>query len=59
MNKVPLEIIIPVFNEGEKVLKLMEFFQSNIQTKFRVLFCYDLETDDIFEYKEKFKEFNF
>ena len=59
MNKVPLEIIVPVFNEGEKILKLMEFFKSNIKTKFRVLFCYDLETDDIFEYKEKFKEFDF
>ena len=59
MNKVPLEIIVPVFNEGEKILKLMEFFKSNIKTKFRVLFCYDLETDDIFEYKKKFKEFDF
>ena len=59
MNKVPLEIIVPVFNEGEKILKLMEFFKFNIKTKFRVLFCYDLETDDIFEYKEKFKEFDF
>jgi len=59
MNKVPLEIVVPVFNEGEKILKLMEFFKSNIKTKFRVLFCYDLETDDIFEYKEKFKEFDF
>ena len=59
MNKVPLEIIVPVFNEAEKILKLMEFFKSNIKTKFRVLFFYDLETDDIFEYKEKFKEFDF
>ena len=59
MNKVPLEIIVPVFNEGEKILKLMEFFKSNIKTKFRVLFCYDLENDNIFAYKEKFKNFNF
>ncbi len=59
MNKVPLEIIIPVFNEGEKVVRLMEFFKSNIKTKFRVLFCYDLENDNIFAYKEKFKNFNF
>ena len=59
MNKVPLEIIIPVFNEGEKVVRLMEFFKSNIKTKFRVLFCYDLENDNIFAYKRKFKNFNF
>ena len=44
MNKVPLEIVVPVFNEGEKILKLMEFFNSNIKTKFRVLFCYDLDS---------------
>ena len=31
MNKVPLEIIIPVFNEGDKVLKLMKQFEINIK----------------------------
>jgi len=59
MNKVPLEIIIPVFNEGENVIKLMKSFRDFVKTKMRVLFCYDLETDDIFKYKDKFKEFNF
>ena len=28
MNKVSFEIVIPVFNEGEKVLKLMELFKE-------------------------------
>ncbi len=59
MNKVPLEIIIPVFNEGDRVVKLMDLFQKNIKNDFRVLFCYDLENDNIFEYINKFKEFNF
>tara|TARA_B100000989_G_scaffold278538_1_gene240411 strand:- start:246 stop:965 length:720 start_codon:yes stop_codon:yes gene_type:complete len=59
MNKVPLEIIIPVFNEGDKVLKLMELFEINIKSQFRVLFCYDLDNDNIFEYKDKFDEFKF
>jgi len=59
MNKVPLEIIIPVFNEGENVIKLMKCFKDFVKTKMRVLFCYDLETDDIFKYKDKFNEFNF
>ena len=59
MNKVPLEIIIPVFNEGEKVLKLMEHFQKNIKTNFRVLFCYDLDNDNIFQYKDQLDGFNF
>jgi len=59
MNIVSFEILIPVFNEGEKVLKLMELFQDNIKNKFKILFCYDLDTDDIFDYKDKLKEFNF
>ena len=59
MNKVPLEIIIPVFNEGEKVLKLMEHFQKNIKNNFRVLFCYDLDNDNIFQYKDKLNGFSF
>ncbi len=59
MNKIPLEIVIPVFNEGDKVLKLMELFQNNIKNNFRVLFCYDLDDDNIFQYKDKFEKFNF
>ena len=56
MNKISLEIIIPVFNEGDKVLKLIELFQNNIKNNFRVLFCFDLDDDNIFQYKDKLKE---
>ncbi len=59
MNKMSLEIIIPIFNEGDKVLKLMELFQNNIKNSFRVLFCYDLENDNIFQYRDKLNKFNF
>ena len=59
MNKIPLEIIIPVFNEGKKVLKLMELFENNIKCNFRVLFCYDLDNDDIFSLKDEFNKFKF
>ena len=48
MKKIPLEIVIPIFNEGEKVLKLMQLFEANIKSKFKVLFCYDLDDDNIF-----------
>ena len=54
-----VSIIIPVFNEGDRVVKLMDLFQKSIKNDFRVLFCYDLENDNIFEYIDKFKEFNF
>ena len=59
MNNVPIEILIPVFNEGDKVLKLMELFQKNIKNNFKVTFCYDLEDDNIFIYKDKLREFDF
>ena len=33
MEKVPLEIIIPIYNEGEKVIKLLNQFQSYYKDK--------------------------
>ena len=59
MEKIPLEIVIPIYNEGDKVIKLLDQFQTFIKTQFRVLLCYDLEGDNIFNYKDSFKKFNF
>jgi len=59
VNKTLLEIIVPIYNEGNKALKLMELFQKNIKINFKVLFCYDLESDDIFEYKDDLNKFDF
>lgn len=59
MKKIPLEIIIPVYNEGKKIIRLLDLFQNLIKTQFRVLFCYDLDDDNIFDYKESFKNFGF
>ena len=59
MKKVSLEIVVPIYNEGEKVVRLLENFQNIIKTEFRVLFCYDLEDDDIFNFKDDFKKFAF
>ena len=59
MEKVPIEIVIPIFNEGKKVLKLLDLFQSNIKNKIRVLLCYDFDTDNIFEYKSVLKDYKF
>ena len=59
IDKVSLEIVIPIYNEGEKVIKLLEKFQNIIKTKFRVLLCYDDENDNIFHYTVNLKKFNF
>ena len=59
MQKYPLEIIIPIFNEGEQVIKLLNLINEKIKTKFRILLCYDSKEDDIFEYKNNLNNFNF
>tara|TARA_B100000795_G_C22787598_1_gene435331 strand:+ start:618 stop:1355 length:738 start_codon:yes stop_codon:yes gene_type:complete len=59
MDKIPLEIIIPIYNEGNKVIKLLDQFSTSVKVSFRVLLCYDHNNDDIFLYKENFKKFNF
>ena len=59
MQKVTLEIVVPIYNEGEKVIKLLDQFQLLIKTQFRVLLCQDLDDDNIFQYKNDFKKFTF
>ena len=59
MNHTNLEIVIPVYNEGENVLKLLKIFSNFIKTNFKVLICYDLKDDNIFKFEDEFKRFNF
>ena len=51
MNNLPLDLVIPIFNE-KKILDLLQNFQQNIKTPFRVLLCYDSEDDDVFKFKK-------
>ena len=59
MNFTNLEIIIPVYNEGEKILRLLNELNNYVKTNFKVLICYDLENDDLFNFKNEFEKFNF
>ena len=59
MHNIPLDIIIPIYNEGDKVIKLLNQFKSFIKTDYRVLLCYDHSSDNIFDYEKSFKNFNF
>ena len=58
MTNVPLDIVVPIYNEGDKILRLFEKFEEIIRTNFRVLLCYDSEEDNIFEYKKYFNFFS-
>jgi len=59
MNKLPIHIIVPIFNEGKNILKILKNFQDHVKTPFRVLLCYDNDEDDVFNFKKNFSEFNF
>jgi len=50
MQKTDLEIVIPIYNEGENVILLLKQFENLIKTQFKVLLCYDSDSDNIFEY---------
>jgi glycosyltransferase involved in cell wall biosynthesis len=41
-----LDIIIPVYDEGENIPDVLKSLQKNVKTSFRVLICYDKEEDN-------------
>jgi dolichol-phosphate mannosyltransferase len=41
-----LDIVIPVYNESENILPVLESLERSVRTPYRVLICYDLEDDD-------------
>lgn len=59
MSNFCLDIVVPIYNEGNNVIRLLKLFQANIKSKFRVLLCYDNENDDIFNYSESLKDLKF
>ena len=52
-------VVVPIYNEGEKVIKLLNLFQIHIKTKFKVLLCYDLNDDNIFNYEKELHDYTF
>ena len=44
-EKYPIDIIIPVFNEGESIVNVLKLLEEKVNTKFRVLICYDFDED--------------
>ena len=46
-QRVPeLDIVVPVFNEGELISSLLDSLHRDVKTPWRLLICYDLERDD-------------
>mgnify|MGYP001395072062 FL=1 len=45
-----LDIVIPVYNEDEKIILLLKKLEKEIVCNFRILICYDSETDKTLEH---------
>ncbi len=48
-KEFPIDIVIPVFNEGESIIEVIELLELNVKTKFRILICYDFDEDNTLE----------
>ena len=44
-----LDIVIPVYNEGENIVGVLEALSQSVRASFRVLICYDHEDDNTLE----------
>lgn len=44
-TRYPLEILIPVYNEGENIYPVLDALGRTVKTPFRVLICYDFDAD--------------
>jgi dolichol-phosphate mannosyltransferase len=43
---IEVEIVVPVYNEGANILRVLETLRAHVRTPFRVLICYDHDDDD-------------
>ncbi len=58
LNKMKLDIIIPVYNEDQNILRLIKSLEDEIACNFRILICYDSETDTTLKYLKEIKTKN-
>ena len=45
-TNLDLDIIIPVYNEADNILKVLEQFKLHIKANYRILICYDFTEDN-------------
>ncbi len=55
-----LDIIIPVYNEKENIVKTLDALNKSVKTPFRIIFCYDFDEDNtlpvIHDYQGNFEK---
>lgn len=55
---IEIDIIIPIYNESQNILKLIPKLKDAVRYKYRILFCYDNSDDDIFNIINKLNKYN-
>src|SRR5687768_1785583 len=50
-----IDIIIPVYNEGENIIHLLEAFEREVHTPIRILICYDHDEDNTIKALNNFR----
>ena len=48
-NSYPIDLVVPVYNEGKGIKQVLNLLETNVKTRFRVLICYDFEEDTTLE----------
>ena len=48
MKNVQLDVVIPVYHEGENILELFQELEQHVKTPVKVFLCYDSEKDTTF-----------
>jgi len=51
-------IIIPVYNEGENLFKVINHLKKEVKANYQILICYDDDTDDLFQYINEILKIN-
>lgn len=48
-----IDIIIPIYNEGSQVIKLLKKIDQDVRVQKTIYLCYDDDDDDIFKFKNE------
>ena len=57
MKKYKFDIIIPIYNEGYGIVKLLKLIKTKLKKeKFNIILCYDNKKDNVFEYLKEIKK---
>ena len=58
-KNISLDVIIPIYNEGFQIIKLLRIINLEVKTNIRIMLCYDKKSDNIFKFKKHLKNFKF